>query len=487
MLAEHGTLVQPDAMKYILSKNDPVLYVSSLINKSKEYPLILTVNNLNQKENIENRVEASSVHDINTDAVSQLSTSPHIFSKAGNIMAKDYPSDIKILSDVSGNSTCEGTVDDFAKYFRSRYESIKKLLRNRREMFGVSSINMVKQIDSEIKIMGIVKKISVTKKGHKLIEIEDETGEMTGLVPNNSPLISETVLNDEVIGVVGRLSSKTGMMNIKSIVRPEIMMRKNNNRAEIPLSAAFVSDLHVGNKTFLSEAWEKLMKWLSSDEASNIKYIVIPGDAVDGIGVYPNQEDELLISDIFTQYEKLAELLSEIPEHIQIIISPGNHDAVRQAEPQPCFPENIRKLFSDNVLFVGNPCYLTLNGVEILLYHGRSMDDFVTNVQSLTYNTPIAIMKEMLKRRHLAPIYGGRTPIAPEQKDYLVIDRVPDIFVTGHVHSAGVGVYRNVTLINASAWQSQTNYQKEHNFVPDPGKIMITNLQTLKTRIMKFV
>lgn len=480
MLTEHGTLVQPDAMKYISSKDDPVLYIQSLVNKSKEFPLVLTVNDLkNIEENAESKAGA-------TDANHSIPEPAPTFSKMKNISAKDYSPDVKILSDVSGNSTCEGSVDDFTKYFRNRYESVKRLLKNRREMVGVSSINRIRQTDAEIKIIGIVKKASVTKNNHKLIEIEDDTGEITGLVPSNSPLISEPVLNDEVIGIVGRLSSTTGMINVKSIVRPEIMMRKKNSRAGIPLSAVFVSDLHVGNKTFLSEAWEKLVEWLKSEEASNIKYIVIPGDAVDGIGVYPNQEAELLITDIFTQYEKLAGLLSEIPEHIQIIILPGNHDAVRQAEPQPCFPENIKKLFPDDVLFVGNPCYLTLNGVEILLYHGRSMDDFVTTIPAMTYNTPIPIMKEMLRRRHLAPVYGGRTPIAPEQKDYLVIDRVPDIFVTGHVHSAGMEVYRDVTLINASAWQSQTNYQKEHNFVPDPGKIFITNLQTLKTKMMKF-
>ena len=489
ILTEHGTLVQPGAIKYIMSKKNPMVYVQSLINKSNEYPLILTVDDLKKLEENEQSKDILN----STTQVSTLNLQPKNV-RLWSLQVKHEPEtnlvettpDVKIISDVSGNSACEGKVSDFAKYFINRYESIKKLLKNRREMVGIIPINRIRQTDAQIKIVGIVKETSITKKGHRLIEIEDETGVISALIPNNSPLISYPVVTDEVIGIVGKLSPKSGLINAENIVRPEISMRRETNRAKIPLCAAFVSDIHVGSKMFLGDAWGKFLEWLKTDEASNIKYIVIPGDAVDGIGVYPNQEDELLISDIFKQYEELARLLSEIPENIQIILSPGNHDAVRQAEPQPCFPENIRKLFGPNVLFVGNPCYFTLNGVEILLYHGRSMDDLVTTIPGMTYNIPIPMMKEMLRRRHLAPIYGGRTPIAPEHKDYLVIDRVPDIFVTGHVHSAGVEVYRNVTLINASAWQSQTSYQRTQGFVPDPGKVPVVNLQTMETKIMKF-
>ncbi|MEZ5334217.1 MAG: hypothetical protein R2741_02730 [Methanolobus sp.] len=53
-----------------------------------------------------------------------------------------------------------------------------------------------------------------------------------------------------------------------------------------------------------------------------------------------------------------------IPKHIKIIISPGNHDAVRQAEPQPKLPECIREYFPENVTFVGNPSIVDLDGVK---------------------------------------------------------------------------------------------------------------------------
>ena len=95
-------------------------------------------------------------------------------------------------------------------------------------------------------------------------------------------------------------------------------------------------------------------------------------------------------------------------------------------------------------------------------------------------------MKIMLKKHHLAPIYGGYTPLAPEHIDYMIIDKIPEIFVTGHVHLAKVGEYRGVKLINASSWQSQTSYQKMLNFIPDPAKIPIVNLKSGNITMMDF-
>jgi DNA polymerase II small subunit len=166
---------------------------------------------------------------------------------------------------------------------------------------------------------------------------------------------------------------------------------------------------------------------------------------------------------------------------------PGNHDAVRPAEPQPTFPEGIKELFDPNIHFVGNPCHFTLNGIGVLAYHGMSIYDYIGAIQKLTYENPLETMKEMLKRRHLAPIYGGKTPIAPENEDYLVVDPVPDIFVTGHVHSIGVEKYKGTLLINASAWQSQTPYQKMRNFQPKPAKAVIVDLSNRKHQIKDFL
>ena len=168
-------------------------------------------------------------------------------------------------------------------------------------------------------------------------------------------------------------------------------------------------------------------------------------------------------------------------------MQPGNHDAVRPAEPQPTFEKEIQDLFSGKeFIFIGNPCTFSLHGVEILSYHGQSLLDFSTNIQHLNYNQPTDVMKVMLRKRHLAPAYGGYTPLAPEHSDYMIIDKVPDIFVTGHVHISNIDNYRGVTLINASSWQAQTSYQKMLNFVPDSAKLPIVDLKTGNATTMDF-
>jgi DNA polymerase II small subunit len=312
------------------------------------------------------------------------------------------------------------------------------------------------------------------------------------LLTKDKGLVTDPTVLDEVIGVIGTINRDRSYMLAEEVVRPDIPVYRTPNRCEESIYAAFVSDIHMGSNTFLKDEFCDFLSWLKGnnsrkrDIAEKLRYIVVPGDAVDGIGIYPGQEEDLAIDDIYSQYEEIARLLNDVPEHVKVIMLPGNHDAVRPAEPQPTFSEEIRKLFPPNVTFVGNPCYFSLHGVEILAYHGRSMDDFIKALPSLDYSKAIPIMIEMLKKRHLAPIYGGKTPIAPEHKDYLVIDRIPDIFVTGHGHSTGMREYRGVTLINASAWQSQTSYQKMHNFIPDPAKVPIINLHTGEASIIDF-
>ena len=386
---------------------------------------------------------------------------------------------VTVVKDITGNSTCVGNVIDFAKLFNDRYSTIKKMLSRRRELAGLIPIARAKKLQRDLRFAGIVNDSHTTKNGHTIIELEDETGKVQVLIMKGSRRDGEAYLKDEVIGVIGAMSRDGELVVAKDVVRPDVPLRSGMTPNGSDSVVAFVSDIHIGSNTFLEDEWKRLMKWLSKDPvAKDIKYVVMPGDLVDGIGIYPGQEDELEIDDLYAQYSVLAEAVKEFPDWIQLVMMPGNHDAVRLAEPQPALPPDIQGMFDSNVRFVGNPCYLEIEGRSILAYHGKSIDDFNSGVRHLNYTNPQEAMKEMLKRRHLAPVYGDKTPLAPEQKDYMVIDRVPDIFVTGHVHVCRVDEYRGVRLINASAWQSQTAFQRMHNQMPDPAKVPMVHLGT---------
>jgi len=467
-LASEGFLLEPDAAEFVLRQQEPLQYARSAIAAMPQQPLVITLQDL--REAFCNNLEGPS-------CPAQPAPSPEKVKK-GNV---------KVLKDITGNSTCEGNIIDFARYFNDRFQTIKRMLVKRRELVGCLPIPKALKMEREVKFIAIVNEIRTTKNGHKMLEVEDDEGKCLAIIMKDSPNISESIVQDEVIGIIGKNSKKKEMVVVEEIIRPDVPLRGGMAPSDSTSQVAFISDIHVGSNTFLRHQWQNLIDWIRAEgDKEGLDYILIPGDCVDGIGIFPDQEEELEIEDIFEQYQKLAELLREIPDWVQIIMQPGNHDAVRPAEPQPTFPEEIARMFDSNVMMVGNPCLLEIEGRTILSYHGRSMDDLVNAIQGLTYDNPIEAMKEMLKRRHLAPIYGGKTPIAPEKKDYMVIDPVPDVFVTGHVHGAGISEYRGVRLINASTWQAQTPFQRMKNFHPQPAKMPLLHLGTGKCTMKDF-
>jgi len=415
----------------------------------------------------------------------------HVVSSVRNVDAECH---IDILQDITDDSTCSGCITDFVHYFQDRFVRLRRLIINRREMLGSVPVAAIKNRGGDVKAIGMVTEKQTTSKGGVIFTIEDHSGRIKVLSTGAKGTPTD-IVTDEVVGVVGKANAKRDLVYAEQIVRPEIPVRRTPHTTDRDLNVAFAADIHVGSNTFLDTQWNHFMDFLNGRMSNGngtkailetLEAIIVPGDVVDGIGVFPGQQDELLIDDIYRQYEALAELLKDIPDHIEVIMTPGNHDAVRLAEPQPALPSDIQRMFAGKMQFVGNPALIDIEGVKILSYHGKSIDDFVTHVQTCTYEDPVTIMKEMLKRRHLAPIYGGRTSIAPEVNDHLVIETIPDIFVTGHVHGTGVERYRGTTLINASSWQDQTNYQKSMNFVPDPAKVPIVNLRDMSIKLMDF-
>ncbi len=254
--------------------------------------------------------------------------------------------------------------------------------------------------------------------------------------------------------------------------------------SETPGKAVFISDVHIGSNTFLTDSWNHFIDWLCESDAS---YLLIAGDLVDGIGVFPGQEQELTIKNIYEQYDAFGEMISAIPRRIKIIVAPGNHDVVRGAEPQPVIPAQFTKKFPDNCMLVENPALVNLQGVRVLMYHGRSIDDMISLIPGASYEQSGKMMEEMLQRRHLAPAYGRRTPIAAGKIDRLIIDPIPEILHTGHVHIKGLTQYRGVLGINAGTWQSQTAFQKQMNVNPTPAQAIMVDLQTLVPETFSFL
>ncbi len=391
--------------------------------------------------------------------------------------------DFEIIQDMSKKSYTSGEIENLIAYFNSRYEKLEKILSQRPELRNYTKIADIDDSQDSLSLILMVKEIRSSKNGHKIVEFEDDTGNISILFSqNNEELFSEAekLVRDEVIGVIANKSDDRNFAFGQQIINPGVLRIPEK---EMDFGIVFLSDIHIGSLTFQEDAFLRFIDWINcefgSEEqrrvAEDVKYLIIGGDIVDGIGVYPNQEQELAIKDITKQYDEAAKFLGNIRSDIKIIIAPGNHDASRVAEPQPAVPEEYAKALYelDNVEFISNPGVVSLDGIKVLIYHGRSFDDLVMAVKEFTYERNDLLMEELLKKRHLAPIYGERTPLASELEDYLVIEEVPDVLHTGHVHVNSYNRFNGVHLINSGTFQTQTSFQKIHNIEPTPAEVPV--------------
>jgi DNA polymerase II small subunit len=421
-------------------------------------------------------------------------------SSSSRPYAKDVESEINVLEDPTGKLSSNGTMEEFLQYFQDRFKRTEKLLRQRVDLRAATPISeaLKSQPKSKLKIIGMVTEKREAKQ-QLLLTIEDLNATATILVPTKAPeevqRKAQMLLPDQVI-CAAVVKTRGRLFMAEDIIYPEVG-QKPIRRASEPVYAVLTSDIHIGSNKFNKEAFKRFLHWLNGqygnermkEIASHVKYCLIAGDLVDGVGVFPGQALELNIRDVHKQYKMAANALSRLPEHIEIIVSPGNHDAPRKALPQPAISEDYLPTHqgSRRIYSLGNPCTVSLHGVEVLMYHGRSLDDIIGSVPGTDHEHPERAMKLFLQGRHLAPIYGGKTTLSPENRDFLVIDRVPDIFHAGHIHVLGMCNYRGVLVVNSGGWQEQTDYMAKLGLVPTPGKVPVVNLQTMETMVLSFL
>jgi DNA polymerase II small subunit len=408
-------------------------------------------------------------------------------------------------------TTAEG-VEGYAALFRSRFEKTMRILAQRPDSKRISKLSAVKQNlraskqveRGEKSLHGGASSIIVagllmskrTKKNEFELAIDDYTGILTvsAMVEDTKKQVSSLALDQMVMLELENGKGRPGL-TIKNVMMPDIPDHLPN-KSKSEAYTVLISDLHVGSKYFMKREFLRFLDWLSSSSSSSneeivkkIKFLCVGGDLIDGIGIYPNQDKELLEMDAGKQMSHAAQLLAKVPKHIKVLVIPGNHDLGRRALPQPAIPRKdlSEQLYGlENCTMLGNPAFVELNGVKVLMYHGQSLDDIIATTPGLSYSRPAEAMKVLLRARHLAPMYGERTPIAPEQEDMMVVTEVPDIFHSGHVHIVDVQNYRGTLVVNSGAWQSQTKYQQTMGIRPTPNMAVIVNLATLQPFVYDF-
>ncbi len=413
--------------------------------------------------------------------------------------AKEIDSEMKVLEDPTEKLSATGSLEEYIEYFQDRFKRLSRIMKQRMDMRDSCTLleTFKAPENSKVKVLCMVTEKREAKSGI-FLGVEDPEANATIFVPSKSREIlqkAQRLMADQVIGVPAT-KGKENLLIAEDLILPDVPMKKPN-KAPVPVCAALISDLHVGSKMFMKDAFQRFILWLEGklgnrklrNLAGHVKYVIVAGDIVDGVGIYPQQIEDLEIADIYKQYEEAAKILEQIPDHIEVVTIPGNHDATRRALPQPAilreYAEPIYE--SGRIRCLGDPSILSLHGVVTLLSHGRSLDDVISTVPRMSFQMPDEAMKYLLQCRHLAPTYGMRTLIASEKVDHLVIETVPDIFHTGHVHTMRYSTYRGTLLVNSGAWQDQTDYQREMGHIPNPGIVPVVNLQSLEVTPIDFI
>lgn len=461
--AMSGYLITPEALSFLTSRENAVELLDTIIRNSK-----LSANR-----------KVISLQDIEA------------FSNVTKKEEDRIEPVVEVLFDPTNKISPAEPTSGYQRLFTDRYAKLVKLFRNRPDSKGLVNINSIgKTQGKKFKIAGLV--LSKKEKGNSIeLSLDDPTGSIRLIC--KEAMVKQMMKVPLDAAVMLEITHTTeGQFLVERISLPDLPIGPVQTHGS-QVFAVLLSDLHIGSNMFLHGAFKRFLSWLAgncddSDLVKRIKYVVIAGDLIDGIGIYPEQERQLAIRDPSIQYTTAAELLRSIPSHLRIIISPGNHDMVRQALPQPTIPMRFASQIynMENVTLVGNPAYVKLHGVTFLVYHGRSLDDIIASTPEMSYRRPTEAMKIMLATRHLAPIYGMRTVLAPEQEDMLVIETVPDVLHCGHVHVLDYQTYKGVLMINSGTFQGITEFQRNMGLEPTPALVPILDLSDLSVTIKNF-
>ncbi|MCH2644964.1 MAG: hypothetical protein MKZ54_06670, partial [Candidatus Poseidoniaceae archaeon] len=191
-------------------------------------------------------------------------------------MATDVDNDILIHYDITGNSTTEGKMGHIQACFNDRLESIRKMIvknsRLPRKPQEIGRLNIEYQryqgYENLAVAIGLVNDPRHTKNGHLMFGLEDETGEMNCLLTirqgddrdrMHEQVVEAGLMPDDVLGVSGSFSQTGDIFYVDDLFFP-MKDRHDKKSADIGVSVAFLSDIHVGSKTFLEAQCHKKVR-----------------------------------------------------------------------------------------------------------------------------------------------------------------------------------------------------------------------------------
>ncbi|MDJ0274733.1 MAG: metallophosphoesterase [Nitrososphaerota archaeon] len=383
----------------------------------------------------------------------------------------------------------EGKAEEFTVYRVTRFGALWRITSQR----GLPLRSLREILESGDEGYAVCEVREVSKgDGYYRLRLEDPNGIWTAVASARDRSLSEKVeglCSDMVVAV--RVAAKGGRLVVKDVMLPDLPQSERPFKGP-DVRVCVISDVHVGSSRFNRRAFEDFLSWLSSEhEDLNVRLLLINGDLVDGVFVYPGQREELEIRTLRDQFAEAGRLLARVPRRVEIAYVPGNHEPVRRALPQPPVHADHRRLLDPEgrILFLGNPALIEVGGARVLLFHGQTMDDVIQSSMRFSYSdlrrTAGEVMEVLLRSRHLAPSMEV-TPVIPWREDHLLLEEVPHVLATGHIHVAAFRVYRGARLVNSGTFQDQTKLQKGVGLEPTVGTVAVLDLRDLSVRFERF-
>lgn len=299
------------------------------------------------------------------------------------------------------------SVDDISKNLAERYEKIRKFFLNRIDLVNPISIN---KITPKTRRFSLVAMVREKNEENKTILVEDMTGEITTHINN---LNFDSIVTDEVLGLT--CERNDDRIEVVGVLWPDIPLKREISRLEEDVYCMFLSDLQL-NQEFDSKA----KKILGEIRQLTYKQLYI-----------------FLFGDKSTDNKSIERFVEKLPEKCKVIViySPAN------------------PIETKNANYFSSPSFLTVGGkINMLLCDGE-----LFSIYKSLWNKkkPEEVMLNLLKKRHLDPIFK---PEKLFMEDHLMIEPVPDIFVSGNLGSPGILNYKGTTIISCGGFSTEPLY-----------------------------
>src|SRR5690349_16099656 len=240
----------------------------------------------------------------------------------------------KVIMDPTLKVNSGEGVEGYTALFRSRLEKSLRILALRPESKRITKIASIKQKANNAKkgkphyvegnlntnsssiVAGLLMSKHSKKNGLEMI-IDDYSGTLSALATTEELKKQASTITFDQMVMLEVESNMKGIQGfvIKNLVSPDIPDHLSN-RSKSESYAVLISDLHVGSKYFMEAEFFRFLNWLSSTDdeiVSKIRYVCIGGDLIDGTGIFPNQDKELLEMNTTKQMMHVMDLLAKIP------------------------------------------------------------------------------------------------------------------------------------------------------------------------------